>query len=136
MQRVAALVRPSSASKPATEQLRASGVEIRLGDLTDDVEKLKDVLAGVEVVISATVAWTIAEQKDIIRVAAQLGTVKRFVPCDFGTPGAKGVRALHDAVRYPKLPSTSMLKWVVLQKLEIHEYISSVGLPYTFIDVG
>lgn len=97
MQRVAALVRPASQSKPNTEALRASGVEIRLGDLTDGVAKLKEILAGVDLVISAVIASAIESQKDIIYAAKEVG-VKRFVPCDFGTPGKRGVRHLLDAV--------------------------------------
>ncbi|KAI0764295.1 NAD-P-binding protein [Trametes elegans] len=115
--RVAALVRPSSVSKPATESLRASGVEIRIGDITDGVEKLKEILAGVDVLISAVVAWAVLQQKDIIRAAKEVG-VKRVVPCDFATPGKKGVRVLND------------------EKLEIRKFITELGVPHTFIDVG
>lgn len=97
VQRVAALVRPASQSKPNTEALRASGVEIRLGDLTDGVSKLKETLSGVDIVISAVIASAIESQKDIIHAAKEVG-VKRFVPCDFGTPGKRGVRHLLDAV--------------------------------------
>ncbi|KAI0359472.1 NAD-P-binding protein [Trametes cingulata] len=113
--RVAALIRPSSASKPATEDLTASGVEIRFGDLTDGVSKLKDALAGVDILISA--ARAIGNQKDIIRAAKEVG-VKRIVPCDFATPGRKGVRDAHD------------------EKLAIRKYVKAPGVPHTFIDVG
>ncbi|KAH9856818.1 NAD-P-binding protein [Lenzites betulinus] len=115
--RVAALVRPASETKPATQALRAAGVEIRLGDITDDLAKLKAHLAGVAIVVSAVVAWTVTEQKDLIRAAKEVG-VQRFVPCDFGTPGKRGVRALHDL------------------KLDIREFIQELGVPHTFIDVG
>ncbi|KAH9889067.1 NAD-P-binding protein [Cubamyces lactineus] len=115
--RVAALVRPESISKPATETLRQSGVEIRVGDITDSVEKLTQALAGVDVFISTVVAWLIGEQRGVIRAAKAAG-VKRVIPCDFATPGDKGVRGLHD------------------QKLAIREFIQELGVPYTFIDVG
>ncbi|KAI0639999.1 NAD-P-binding protein [Trametes polyzona] len=116
--RVAALIRPESQSKPATQDLRASGVEIRLGDIKDGVPKLKELLAGVSIVISAVVAWAIEDQKDLFRAAKEVG-VQRVVPCDFGTPGKRGVRArLHDP------------------KLRIRDFIKELGVPHTFIDVG
>ncbi|KAI0667037.1 NAD-P-binding protein [Trametes maxima] len=116
--RIAALVRPSSASKVVTEELRASGVEIRLGDLgTDDHSKLKQLFAGVDIFISAVIATALQDQKAAFLAAKDAG-VKRVIPCDFATPGEKGVRELHD------------------EKLEIREYVKSLGLGYTFIDVG
>ncbi|KAI0765605.1 NAD-P-binding protein [Trametes elegans] len=115
--RVAALVRPGSVSKPIAQELLTSGAEIRIGDLTDGVEKLKGILTGVDILISVVAAWMIDAQKDVFLAAKAVG-VKRVVPCDFGTPGVQGIRELHD------------------QKLAIHEYIQDLGLPYTFIDVG
>ncbi|KAI0628427.1 NAD-P-binding protein [Trametes polyzona] len=115
--RVAALVRPASQSKPATQTLRASGVEIRLGDLRDGVPKLKEVLAGVSIIVSAVSGWSIPEQKDLFRAAKEVG-VQRVVPCDFAMPGKRGIRPAHDV------------------KLEIRDFIQELGLPHTFIDVG
>ena len=97
VQRVAAMVRAASLSKPATEQLRAAGIEIREGDVADDYEKLKQVVEGVDVLISAVNASAVPLQREIFRAAKEMG-VKRVVPCDFGTPGAKGVRSYHDIV--------------------------------------
>ena len=91
------MIRPASASKPTAQNLREDGVDVLLADLTDGVVKLKSVLYGVDIVISATSAWSLHEQKDVIQAAKETG-VKRFVPCDFGTPGARGVRFLHDSV--------------------------------------
>lgn len=79
-------------------EFRASGVEIRIGDITDSAAQLKDVLTGVSIVVSAVVAWALEGQKELFRVAKEVG-VQRVVPCDFGTPGKRGVRALHDEVR-------------------------------------
>ena len=45
----------------------------------------------------AVSGWLIEEQKGLIRASKDVG-VKRFIPCDFATPGAKGVRELHDQV--------------------------------------
>ncbi|KAI0333236.1 NAD-P-binding protein [Cubamyces sp. BRFM 1775] len=115
--RVAALVRPGSVSKPATESIRRSGVEIRIGDITDSVEKLTEALTGVDVFISTVVGWLMDQQKDAIRAAKAAG-VKRVIPCDFATPGDRGIRGYHD------------------QKLAIREFIKELGVPYTFIDVS
>ncbi|KAI0644860.1 NAD-P-binding protein [Trametes meyenii] len=115
--RVAALVRPASSTKSATEELRASGVEIRLGDVTDGEDKLREVLAGVDIIVSGVVAWVLQAQKDVFRAAKAVG-VKRVVPCDFATPGERGVRVLHD------------------EKLDIRDYVKELGIGYTFIDVG
>ncbi|RDX45055.1 NAD-P-binding protein [Lentinus brumalis] len=115
--RVGALVRPSSASKPKVEALRASGVEIRIGDMYDGIEKLKTHLSGVNILVNSIVPWAIADQKDIIRAAKEVG-VERVVPCDFATPGARDVRGLHDA------------------KLDIRDFIKDYGVGYTIIDVG
>ncbi|KAI0705274.1 NAD(P)-binding protein [Cerioporus squamosus] len=115
--RVAALIRPTSASKSTTEALRSSGVEIRLGDVQDSVETHKATLAGVDVLISAVLATFIPQQKNIFLAAKEVG-VKRVIPCDFATPGEKGVRELHD------------------KKLAIRDFVKQHDIPHTFIDVG
>ena len=91
------MIRESSLDKPATQALRDAGVEIRVGDLADGVEKLKTVLAGVSVLVSAVGPRDIAAQRDIIRAAHMVG-VQRVVPSDFAPPGAEGVWELRDAV--------------------------------------
>ncbi|KAI0364824.1 NAD-P-binding protein [Pilatotrama ljubarskyi] len=115
--RVAALVRPASVNKAAAQEFRASGVEIRTGDVTNGVAQQKEALAGVDILISAVDGYLVAAQENILRAAKEVG-IKRVVPCDFATPGEKGVRDLHD------------------QKLAIRDLIKDLGLPYTFIDVG
>ncbi|KAJ8501666.1 hypothetical protein ONZ51_g438 [Trametes cubensis] len=133
--RVAALVRPESISKPATETIRRIGVEIRLGDINDSVEKLTEALAGVDVFISTVVGWLIDEQKGIIRAAKAAG-VKRVIPCDFATPGKKGVRGYHD--QYCITMSSDDLLGVARahRNLRFGSSSRSWGVPYTFIDVG
>ncbi|OBZ72585.1 Casein kinase I 1 [Grifola frondosa] len=116
--RIAAAIRLASVSKPAAEHLRAKGVEIRLADIQNDsVDKLKEILSGVDVLISAVTWKLILEQKAVLSAAKEAG-VKRVVPCDFASPGAKGIRNLHD------------------QKLRIREFVQKLGVGYTFIDVG
>ncbi|KAI0705996.1 NAD-P-binding protein [Cerioporus squamosus] len=115
--RVALAVRPTSVTKPATEELKAAGVEIRVGSLTDDYEKLKQLLHGVDILISAVDARVVGEQREIFRAAKDVG-VQRVVPCDFATPGRKGVRLLADV------------------KLDTREYLKELGVGHTIIDVG
>ncbi|KZT03603.1 NAD(P)-binding protein [Laetiporus sulphureus 93-53] len=115
---VSTLTRPSSLSKRAIENLRAKGAEVRTGDFrSDSIEKLKDALSGVDILISSVIAFAILDQKPLLAAAKEVG-VKRVVPCDFATPGKHGVRELNDT------------------KLEIHDYIKQLGLGYTFIDIG
>ncbi|RPD57587.1 NAD-P-binding protein [Lentinus tigrinus ALCF2SS1-7] len=115
--RVAALVRSQSVTKAATEKLKTSGVEIRVGDLTDDYERLKEHLQGVDILISAVNARVVGQQREIFRAAKEVG-VQRIVPCDWATPGERGVRVLTDV------------------KFDIRDFVKELGVPYTFIDVG
>ncbi|KAH9831955.1 uncharacterized protein C8Q71DRAFT_778803 [Rhodofomes roseus] len=121
---VAALTRAASASKPEVDALRSQGVEIRTGDFAaDPPAKLAGYLEGVEVLLSTVSAEAISAQKPILKAAVDAG-VKRIIPCDVGTPGAKGVRGLHDA------------------KLDVRDYLkdlcaASNGVSsYTFLDIG
>ena len=66
--------------------------------MTDDFEKLKEYLRGVDILISSVDARVIGEQREILRAAKEVG-VKRVVPDNWATPGAKGVRLLTDVVR-------------------------------------
>ncbi|KAI0359473.1 NAD-P-binding protein [Trametes cingulata] len=116
--RVAALVRPASISKPVTQEFRSAGVEIRTGDLQDGIPRLKEVLEGVDILISAVDGKVVLDQKDVLRAAKELGTVKRVVPCDFAIPGKRGLQETHN------------------NKLVIRDLVKELGLPYTFIDVG
>ncbi|RPD53615.1 NAD-P-binding protein [Lentinus tigrinus ALCF2SS1-6] len=120
--RVEALIRSQSVTKPAVERMRTSGVEIRVGDITEDYEKLKEHLQGVDILISAVDARVVGQQREIFRAAKEVG-VQRIVPCDWATPGDKrGVRVLTDSF----LP----------QKFDIREYVKELGVAYTIIDVG
>ena len=57
-------------------------MEIRAGDVTDGYDKLKEVLDGVNIVVSAVPAWLISAQKDLFRAAKDVG-VQHVVPSDF-----------------------------------------------------
>ncbi|KAI5117853.1 hypothetical protein M0805_007696, partial [Coniferiporia weirii] len=115
---VIAGVRPSSASKPGVDALKARGVEIRLLDLEKpSAEQLVEVLDGVETVISTIRGYSLELQRPLVDAAKKAG-VKRFVPCDWGTASPRGVMKLHDT------------------KFSIQDYIKEANIGYTFIDVG
>ncbi|KAH9933629.1 NAD-P-binding protein [Epithele typhae] len=113
--RVAGMVRAQSASKPEVDALRAAGVEVRVGELTDDFERLKAVLAGVDTLISAVAPHVVAQQKELFRAAKAVG-VRRVVPSDFAPPGKHG--PLHPA------------------KEDVWRYLETIGQPYTVVNVG
>ena len=53
----------------------------------------------------------------MIYAAKNVG-VSRFVPCDFATPGAKGVRHIHDTVR------------IYYQYMRTITFLTSLPIPY------
>ncbi|KAH8825364.1 NAD(P)-binding protein [Flagelloscypha sp. PMI_526] len=113
---VSALIRPSSLSKPATEQLRSLGVTIHSGDITtDDVEKLESLLSGMDILISMVLIFV--DQRKLL-LAAKKANVKRVVPSDFGPHIPPGVTRMHD------------------EKLAIRHLIEEHSIPHTFIQVG
>jgi hypothetical protein len=58
---------------------------------------LVKVLTGIDVVISCIYWLNLDDQVPLIK-AAKLAGVKRFVPCNFGTPAPRGVMKLMDHV--------------------------------------
>lgn len=79
--------------------LKAKGVEIRVGDATDSVDSLVEVLKGVDIVISVIDAGSQLAQMNLVDAVKKIGTVKRFIPCGWITvcpPG--GVFVLRDEV--------------------------------------
>ncbi|KAL5498553.1 hypothetical protein ACEPAH_1907 [Sanghuangporus vaninii] len=115
---VIAGTRPSSASKPEVQALKARGVEIRIIDLENwTVEQIAESLQGVDTVISTIFFAEIPRQKLLVDACKKAG-VKRFVPDDWATVCVRGVRQLHD------------------QKLAIRDYVKEIGINYTFIDIG
>jgi hypothetical protein len=86
-------------------ELKAKGVEIRLGDATDEIDALVPLLKDVDVVISAIDAGSQLSQLNLVDASKKAG-VKRFVPCAFITVApAGGVMDLRDQVRSPSFPA-------------------------------
>lgn len=114
--RVAAVAR--SASKPILVDFKSRGVIIHeLDQSTASFEELKEVLKGVDVLITPTHYTLIMNQKELFRAAKAVG-VKRVVPNDFATSAPPGVIFIHD------------------QKLAIRDYLREIQQPATFIEVG
>ncbi|OJJ62817.1 hypothetical protein ASPSYDRAFT_171979 [Aspergillus sydowii CBS 593.65] len=112
------LVRPSSAEKPAVQEIKALGVALRVVDITAPEQELAPALAGIDIIISAIGPHDLLQQKTLVRAAKSAG-VKRFVPCAFITVAPpKGVMLLRD------------------DKEEIYNEIKRLEVPYTVIDVG
>ena len=76
-QRIAILIRSGSVQKPRVEVMRTAGVEIRVGDLTDDLEKLKAHLQGVDILISTAPAAIIEQQKNVFTAAKEVGVMQK-----------------------------------------------------------
>ena len=89
--------RPTSASSPKVSQLKALGAAIRVASLEAPYEGLDDAVKGTDIVISAVEARHLDAQMPLID-AAKRAKVKRFIPCDWGTPCVKGVRTVFDQV--------------------------------------
>ncbi|KAF8146499.1 hypothetical protein K438DRAFT_1780877 [Mycena galopus ATCC 62051] len=125
---VEALVRPSSVAKPEIKKLADRGIKIRVGDIEGPVEALVDILAGIDVLISAIDPISTLSQIRLATAAKEAG-VKRFVPCAFMTvapPG--GVMTMRDRKFWQNAESP--------QKEEVYQHIRKLYLPYTIIDVG
>lgn len=99
-QTVRVAVRPASIRNPVLVDFQRRGVEIAKIDLTEDSdEQLEAALQGVDTIICTLIFDRIDLQPRLVDVAIKAG-VRRFVPSDFGTPGRKGVRLLHDDVGF------------------------------------
>ncbi|KAI1342395.1 isoflavone reductase family protein [Xylariaceae sp. FL0016] len=114
---ITALARPSSLDSDANKALKDRGVRVIPADLSGRKEDLVEILRGTDVVISCIV-WTSLEDDIPLAEAAKDAGVKRFVPCAFGTPAARGVMDMND------------------RKLDNLAAIQRIRLPYTVIHVG
>ncbi|KAH0848457.1 hypothetical protein AYO21_02543 [Fonsecaea monophora] len=115
---ITCFIRSSSEGKPSTRQLRGRGVKVAIGDLNGPLEAVIAMLENCDTVISCMSPAGLKDQIPLVDAAVQAG-VKRFLPCNWGTPSARGgILAVKDI------------------KEEIHDYIFQHRLGYTIIDVG
>ncbi|KAG4988382.1 hypothetical protein JHK82_030725 [Glycine max] len=120
-----ALVRDSSFSDPIKAQklhsLSQAGATILKGSLEDEAS-IAEAVRLVDVVICAVSAKQTLHQKLLIRVIKQAGSIKRFIPSEFGSDPTKvRVSELGDGYNF------------YAPKVEIRRLVEAEGIPYTFI---
>ncbi|KAK8511840.1 hypothetical protein V6N13_029428 [Hibiscus sabdariffa] len=118
------LVRPSSGNHSKTKVAKAlqDRGAILLNGLANDKELMVKLLKEhhIEVVVSAVGGEKILDQLSLVEAIASAGTVKRFLPSEFG----------HDVDRAePVEPGLQMYK----EKREVRRLVEKLGIPYTYI---
>ncbi|KAL1362001.1 hypothetical protein HN51_010300 [Arachis hypogaea] len=120
-----ALVRDSAFSDPIKAQklhsLSHAGATLLKGSLQDEAS-IVEAVKLVDVVISAVSAKQTLDQKLLIRVIKQSGSIKRFIPAEFGADPTKvQIYDLEDGRNF------------YAPKLEIRQMVEAEGIPYTCI---
>ncbi|KXH50129.1 isoflavone reductase [Colletotrichum simmondsii] len=115
---VTALVRPSSISKPAYEELRKRGVNAIVIDLDKPETEIANNLRGFEIVVASVHPAGITSQITLAR-AAKLAGVQRFIPSAF-------------AMSVSPTANSSVQK----SKEVVYAELKAIDLPFTIIDVG
>ncbi|KAL4013288.1 hypothetical protein IC575_025452 [Cucumis melo] len=118
-----ALIRDSTFSSPhKLDKLRAlsdAGVKFIKGSL-DDEASLVEAVNQVDVVICAVSSKQVSEQKPLIRIIKQSGSIKRFIPSEFGLDPDKVQILNMDYDFYSR-------------KAEIRRLVEAEGIPYTIV---
>ncbi|KAI1497975.1 NAD(P)-binding protein [Biscogniauxia marginata] len=114
---ITCFIRTTSAGKPEVRKLRDRGLKVVTGNLAGPLEETVGLLQGFDIVISAIFPLNALDQIPLIDAAARAG-IKRFLPCNWGTPAARGIMHLRDL------------------KEEVHDHIFRQHLGFTIIDVG
>nr|UNN46817.1 LAR3 [Populus ussuriensis] len=112
----------ASLSKASTiKSLQDRGATTIYGSIKDQ-DLMEKVIREhkIEIVISAVGGASIADQVKLVNAIKAAGTVKRFLPSEFG----------HDIDRAdPVEPGLTMYK----EKRQVRRYIEEAGIPYTYI---
>jgi len=121
--RTYALMRPSTASDPAkaqrVQELKDFGVHILYGCLSDH-KSLVNTMKGIDVVISVIGGAQTMEQLKIVDAIKEVGTIKRFLPSEFG----------HDIDKAdPVEPGLTFYK----EKRKIRRAVEAANIPFTYI---
>ncbi|OMO57431.1 NmrA-like protein [Corchorus capsularis] len=103
-------------------EFQSMGVCIIQGEL-DEHEKLVSLLRKVDIVISTLAVPQYLEQLKIISAMKDAGTIKRFIPSEFG----------NEVDRVKALPP---LEAVFSNKRIIRRAIEAAGIPYTFVSAN
>ena len=116
-QNVVCFIRARSGAKSSTEQLKNRGIKIVTGELDGSKDSIVGLLENVDIVISCMSPMALKDQIPLIDAAVAAG-VQRFLPCNWGTPAARGVLSLRDV------------------KEDVHDHIFRRRLNFTIIDIG
>ncbi|KAK7341476.1 hypothetical protein VNO80_24406 [Phaseolus coccineus] len=120
-----ALVRHSAFSHPNKAQklhsLSQAGATLLKGSLENETT-IAEAVSLVDVIICAVSAKQCLLQKPLIRVIRQLGSIKRFIPSEFGSdPTRAHVSELDDLHNF------------YAPKIEIRRLVEAEGIPHTII---
>lgn len=117
------LVRESTASNPQKAQLlesfKASGITLVQGSL-ENFASVVEAIKLVDVVICTVGRAQIADQFNIISAIKEVGTIKRFLPSEFGNIVEKEI-------------GLEPVKSMYQLKAKIRRTIEAEGIPHTFI---
>lgn len=102
------------------ESFKISGANILYGSL-EDYASLVDAIKKVDVVISAVGGSQQMSQLNIIKAIKEVGTIKRFLPAEFGFE--------YDQIYGTEMPATTFVEDTV----KIRRAIETEGIPYTYI---
>lgn len=115
------LVRSGSSNAKAIKSLQDKGATIVYGGMKDQ-ESMEKILKDneIDVVISAVGGANILDQLTLVRAMKTVGTIKRFLPSEFG----------HDVDRAdPVEPGLTMYN----EKRRVRRLVEESGIPYTYI---
>ncbi|XP_042492677.1 isoflavone reductase-like protein [Macadamia integrifolia] len=119
-----ALIRASTVTDPQKgkliESFKNSGITMMLGDI-DDHESLVKAIKQVDVVISTVGIEQIADQVKIIAAIKEAGTVKRFLPSEFGNDSDCCDEAVDPAATCFRVKS------------QIRRAVEAEGISYTYV---
>ncbi|KAL1646626.1 hypothetical protein SLS58_003213 [Diplodia intermedia] len=106
--------------------LKDKGVEVIVGDFNDEA-KILDAYKGFDTVVSAVGRNVIAEQINLIKLAEQAPTIKRFFPSEYGTDIKYGPQSATEKPHQLKLKVRAYLESDAVKRLE---YTYLVTGPY------
>ncbi|CAL8470597.1 g10139 [Coccomyxa elongata] len=117
---VTALVSEASQSnkKDIVDGLKAVGVMIKTGSLDSAHKDLVDVLKTVEVVVSVVNGPGVATQTKLVAAAKEAGTIKQFMPSEFGVFGAVG---------------EASVPLMFGPKAQVRAALEAAGIPHTYV---
>lgn len=119
------LVRDATPSDPAKaamlDSFRKAGVTLITGDLTDHAS-LVAAVKQVDVVISVVGRPQILDQLKLLEAIKEVGTIKRFIPSEFGNYANRKLKVLDEVF--------------LDNKAKVVDAVKKSGVPYTLVISG